>query len=281
MAEKKSSKAKPPLRKRTVKKAQEAKPASEIQQVAERVKLREIDWDVIGFGSAAVTLLGAALLFMLGWAYEVNWYGYFGVSMAQVTTQPQNIFIQSIPGLTTLIVMLIVSVISYIVFLARYAGKKKAIDSRAVLKATDWIWILTISTVYSTTLVVEYVFILRNKVNNIARIYEISYLLILFSSIAIVLLFSTLLFFIETLSVIRKVGWRAALRNLSTKLRYPQKIFIFSLFAFILVMDSISISALYAMNDAANGFRGSGGWRIQPVILVVARADSLLNLTNT
>ena len=130
----------------------------ELKSEKEESKRNIVDWDVIGFSSAALTLLGAGLLFMLGWAYEVNWYGYFGVSMSQVTTQPPNIFIQSIPGLVTLAAMLSVSVITLVSFGAiRNMIEEKTINKREVFNTIDWTLVISFSVFYMLVFMLIYV----------------------------------------------------------------------------------------------------------------------------
>lgn len=57
-------------------------------------------WTILGESSIVLTLI-TAVLFMIGWAYESNWYTYFGVSTAQVDIPLPQILIRSLPIIVT------------------------------------------------------------------------------------------------------------------------------------------------------------------------------------
>src|SRR5262245_2740626 len=102
MAEKKSmtGRVKPTRRKRAVKTV-----ASEVRPVVELVKPREINWDVIGFASAALTLVGASIFYLTGYTYLVAWYDYFGISSTQLRLPIDYIIAQSIVPLLSVTII--------------------------------------------------------------------------------------------------------------------------------------------------------------------------------
>jgi hypothetical protein len=109
MAEKRST-----PKRHTAKKVEESKPASEIQQAVEPVKLREINWDVVGLSSVAIPLVGAGFLFIIGWAYESNWYEYFGIDVSQLDISLQQYLVHSVIGLALSLSLLLIGTFLYL-----------------------------------------------------------------------------------------------------------------------------------------------------------------------
>jgi len=112
MAEKKTTEKSTP-RKRTVK-VEQVKPASEAQQAMEQVKPREINWDVIGLSAVTIPLVGAGFLFIVGWAYESNWYEYFGIDVSQLNISLQQYLVHSVIGLALSLSLLLTGTFLYL-----------------------------------------------------------------------------------------------------------------------------------------------------------------------
>jgi hypothetical protein len=58
-----------------------------------------LEWDVIGLTSVTIAIIGAATLYAVGWMYESRWYSYYGIEPSQLNLAPNQVSIQSIPGL--------------------------------------------------------------------------------------------------------------------------------------------------------------------------------------
>lgn len=80
-----------------------------------------VNWDVIGFASAATTLIGTSIFFLSGWIYESRWYGFYGLRATDLELTPFEIAIQGIPGMLVFLTALFISVIVFI-------GSKKVND---------------------------------------------------------------------------------------------------------------------------------------------------------
>src|SRR5262245_31443384 len=166
------------------------------QQANDDAESGEINWRIVGLFSALFPLIGTGILFMLGWAYEVNWYGYFGVSMSQVSTAPQSLIIQSVPAIITFLVSIVLAtltyhflnmVFSYFGYMIQRARRKEFLNqnfddpkpSRAFYAREDWLFI------YLLTLLFLFIFLWSSYPNLIRSLdifspYEIYYLQFLF-----------------------------------------------------------------------------------------------------
>jgi hypothetical protein len=262
--------------------------------------------DILNFSSAIITILGAALLFMLGWAYESNWYGYFGVNAAQVIIQPQDVIIQSIPGVVTIVSCLSAAVISYSFFYFLYQFIKEFRKRREVSEfparilkrytvpilgysTKDWIVILLLTEIYlAVVLYFLYLPQLAQKFtypNGIWTIYELNYLPFLATVVFLVSFLSAFLFFVIILLTIiifttylRVRSWfgskRKAIIDNPSDVKMPRPYLVLALMVFLIILTSVALSAVYGVNDASNGTH-TGAWQIQEVI-VVSPASNLI-----
>ncbi len=253
---------------------------------------QETNWRIVGIFSALFPLIGTGILFMLGWAYEVNWYGYFGVNVNQVNTSAQNILIQSIPSAITFFGAFFLASVSYYLLLSTYNYlfrvvrrhlKKPPAQHNFTNKqlqyyqSKDWIIVALLTESYLLLIlrVIYYPNILSLNTTLIEP-YEISYLkfLITISIPELMIIFLLLLLlrgivFVVSwaISFLRKEPWKD---NTGYKIinRKPQSfIWFLSIFS-LLAMTLIAYNAIYGSNDASSGFRGSGRWEIQKVLVL-------------
>lgn len=268
MVDNKSTKVKSTRGKVAALKVEEPKPVSETQQSVESVepvKPEGVNWDIFGISATALTLLGAGVLFMLGWAYEANWYGYFGVSITQINILPQQILIQSIPSTATILEMLIASVVIYII-LVRTIFAQDPEEKRPVTRSftwADWLPILFISTLLNILVLIsryvtEFVFQYDIKID---EVYEVSYVIMLLVVPLAAFIFLDLFF-----KSILKFQKRLINFKLPTIIAPSTNLILVAL-VFMHVLFGIGHSAFIGIYDASHGKRGSGGWSIQPFIL--------------
>jgi hypothetical protein len=85
--------------------------AHQSQESNEARSKRELNWDVIGFASAAVALIGAAIFYLAGWIYEAHWYAFYGLDVAQLNLAPFHIMIQGVPSIFLLILCSAISLV--------------------------------------------------------------------------------------------------------------------------------------------------------------------------
>jgi hypothetical protein len=252
------------------KKIWESKPSVENQQESESKKLHWINWDVVGLSTAAITLLGAGFLFMLGWAYEANWYGYFGVSINQVSISLQQILVQSLPSLFgvifslvygVLFVYVLVSTTRIILFSKKGNLKTRKVNAFIKNKSNYWMFMLGFATVLLTAQTFFFIMygifstdrdiltILANLLTAIQTI-ETQYLFQLFSLFFLVLI---IILFLNIFAKRRKVQLHQGniFRSVMT-VTLP----------FLYLASAIAFSSQRARFDAEYGSR-SGGWHIQ------------------
>lgn len=67
---------------------------------------------IMGWASAIITLIGAAIFYVAGWVYEAHWFGFYGIDSSRLALPVTSVMIQGIPGilLLTLCVLITVSI---------------------------------------------------------------------------------------------------------------------------------------------------------------------------
>ena len=308
MAEKKSTtkakstrKAVKPTEKKSTARVRKPKSASEVQPTVEQAnKPREINWNIVGLFSALFPLIGTGVLFMIGWAYEVNWYGYFGVNVNQVNISAQNILIQSVPAIITFLVSIVLATLTYYFLnttfsyfgrLIQRARRKELLDqkvddqkfSRTLYGARDWLFINFL------TLVFLFAFLGLNYPNllkplEITPPYEIYYLqfLFLFSLFGLVPLILSIVIFIvlfgfaSIIFLIQK-RFKKMIAKQPFFYKMPQLAFLILITFSVTVMTLLALAASYGINDAAKGYRGSGQWNVQKVLIISPPARLITN----
>ena len=83
----------------------------EIEQEEKKDNPRPL-WNFLGESSIAVTI-ATAVLYMVGWTYESNWYAYFNISTSQVSLPIPQVLIRSLP---TILVALLIILLSIFLF---------------------------------------------------------------------------------------------------------------------------------------------------------------------
>jgi hypothetical protein len=232
------------------KKIDKPKPSGEIKQPVEPAKSINLNWDVIGLSSAAVTLSGAALVFMIGWIHEANWFAYFGISLSQLTLSPQYIFAQSLPTLFISCMILGFSLVCNIAWeiIRNLPIEINSFQSiRRIVVCYYFFFIMFLG-----SLVVRLAN--RVKTNNYSII---SY----FNSLPsdFILFVSILFAFIFIFYLITKLKNPNA-SNLSNSA--------FIVLVIIILITFLSMAAFLGFTSAAQGFHQNGAWEIQPVYLV-------------
>jgi hypothetical protein len=266
-------------------------------------------WNVAGFVSAAITLFGAALLFILGWAYEANWYGYFGVNIAQVSVQPQDVIIQSLPGVVTIVSSLIASIVFYTFFniiieifiqfikmvFEKKPNEKVKTASTTQYEAVDWMFILIITEVILLYILTDvYIPNVSQKFANpnmLWTIYEITgYMgflgLITLLALIVATLFLGLIILLLNLVIFIYKAVRKIFRPNEEifvpdagSIRKPQLIFVICLLIFLIMLTSLALSATYAINDASAGVH-IGTWRLQKVSVISSEKNPFQHSIN-
>ena len=112
MVEKKSTKGKASY---TDKKEEKLKNNNDIesQQSTNKTNSNNIDWNVAGFISAAITLIGTSVFFLIGWSYERNWSSYYGIDINQLDISLQETLIHGVPTIIDFIALLSVSLFTF------------------------------------------------------------------------------------------------------------------------------------------------------------------------
>ncbi len=273
MAEKKSVRAKSTPRKRMTKKPEEPKPASEIQRPVEPVKPREINWDVLGFSSAAVTLLGVAIFFWIGWIYDVTWYGFYGISMNKIQLPIYEIIAQSIPSL-----LIILAIILSIYCVAIFIRLQTSLRTNMTLHDLFSIQELLESTtpyVFLTFVVLTVVFLLFLGTKTSDYLPDVIPLALL------VFLFSSILGFRGLIDVIKLLPPRVraiyVIGGLPDNYRINDAFFRNSLIILVILFSSALLSGYLGLENAKIGkmVYGSGSWDIHPVLLVTSHSIQL------
>ncbi len=268
MVEKKSTKGKvsKPTATKPATRARKSKPESEVQSaVVEQVKTLNLNWDVIGFSSAAVTLLGAAIFYLIGWSYEVNWQAYFGISMNDVSIPPQQVIIQSIPTVVSIVFEFVFSLVLYIILILIRRGKKKTENINFDIEVY-----LVISAIFSTIQLVSSVFINSNKgivfvsltdfTNPSKNPSEYQYLFTFLISFILLYLYS----FVERNTKLVNKSSLVITRSI--------RISFLLLFVAALGLTNAASQGIY---DAARGVRLSGGWTVQMVYVTNINGKSI------
>lgn len=78
----------------------------------------ELNWDIIGISTTAITLGGAAIFFVSGWFYESKWYSFYGLEISQLSLSPVNIMMQGMSGMIIFVFIVTMSWISVKTFRA-------------------------------------------------------------------------------------------------------------------------------------------------------------------
>jgi hypothetical protein len=237
-----------------------------------------INWDVLGLLSAAITVLGAAIFFMVGWSYEANWYGYYGISMSQVNLPVQQILVQSFPPI--IIVLVVFGLLVSIYWLVYFRGRA-SVDITLGQFARAWERILRLS-FFAITLVVicGYLWVIissnycftsgcfnteTNTTANSLRIIPFEFL----SFMAAVYIFALSQGF-ESYSRKWEVElyWeRERTQRRKEKSGNPQVNYLSwfrnSIFVLSILMTSVFFSMLLGIYDASRGIRTYGNWNVQ------------------
>jgi hypothetical protein len=142
---------------------------------------------MIGAFSAVSPLVATGILFLIGWAYLTNWYGYFGISTSQINIQAQDILIQSIPVLVTLLSIFVAALLLYAIsFLVLdhlkqviniFRRKGSYLPGRVQpFEFKDWLIVLGILGVMLFGLYIYYTSSISERIGGIPEsLYEITY----------------------------------------------------------------------------------------------------------
>jgi len=282
---------KPGSKKRAVKKVEEPEPSSHTQPTVEQIKPHEINWNIVGLFSALFPLLGTGLLFILGWAYEVNWYGYFGISVNQINVSPQTVFIQSMPAAVTLFSAFVISTITYyyLTFLVKqiFRGiqgiikpvvvndKQGGLVNESVrYRLKDWLVVCLLTELLLLLILSPYPNLFKLSSQNTT--YEVFFVqfLLLISPLALgaILVFLTLIFVISFIPVgimlLIQRKFRSVILNRHIIYPHPQNTIWAFLIIMIIITTILALSNAYGGSDAAAGYKGSGRQEIQKVLIV-------------
>jgi hypothetical protein len=284
MAEKKTTtgKVKPAPKKRTAMKVEESTPANEVQQAVEHMRSREINWDVIGLSSVAVPLVGAGFLFIVGWAYESNWYEYFGIDVSQLNISLQQYLVHSVTGLALSLSLLLTGTFLYLfvkmaILIVQSLISKQGRDFS--ISRSDWLGI----TIFYIWRVVSYLF--PDGINSLSKQpIEIRTLIILSQTAAAVLLISlTGIFMAYSVrrTLYRRYSQTQTIPNPSTKPNLSTQVerswqllnslSILLVYFFVFLFSTMALAASIAVTHASFGSKLSL-LSVQKVYLDVPRA---------
>ncbi len=231
-----------------------------------------INWDVIGFSSAAVTLLGAAILYLIGWVYEVNWYAFFGISMTHVSISPQQVIAQSFSPLINISVMFQMA-FSFYAILKDWPRSKVKLDLEELL-----IFFVAITAV--ATLISVLLDLWRGKIGLSLFDGTASHQLPgELRTMGLVIIYFVILFLIAFsrlwITIWKKHDLDEHLETYRVKYNKYRIVYL----AFIVFVFTLGISAVRGMEDAASGVRFSGGWVIPKAYIVSSNnMNSLIDL---
>lgn len=95
--------------------AQSALPDAKVQSQNNSVPTpkRELNWDVIGLASVAITLMSAGVFYIAGWVYEARWYSFYGLEVSQFQLDPARVMVQGMPGILLLTASITLSLILF------------------------------------------------------------------------------------------------------------------------------------------------------------------------
>jgi hypothetical protein len=253
------------------------------QQRDSEEKDSPINWDVLGLLSAAVTLLGAAIFFMVGWSYEANWYGYYGISMSQVNLPAQQILVQSFPPTIIVLVVFGLFVSIYLTFV--YFRERILEDMTQVQLTREWknilqlffsLIILVVGLGYIFVIITSNRCITSNCVNseinteaNPLRILPFEFLSFVAAVYIFILSWVPESYFKKwerglELEHERRQGYRE--RSRKPQVNYLSW-FRVSIFILPILTISTSLSMLLGIYDASRGIRTYGNWNVQKIYI--------------
>ena len=291
MAEKKSTKGKAAPKKRATKKMEEPKPVDEVQLAVEQVTEEKPSGGdessdsllgILGLSSASSVII-TAILFLIGWSYISNWYGYFGIQTEETNTSIQQVLMYSMPAIAYAIFTLFASVCLLIAFIM--ASKLSVQQDPKPFTATDWLNAVIISMILLLLLGLRIAFTTFEAPNKLSRLMTISYegrylsaigygLLVALGLVISILVVS---FLSAPKDMKQKIGILTS--DISQLKNFPPFVF-FSrtkrtawilLVAFFYVLVMLYTSASIAFSNASNGIKGVGV-RIQKVLYVSPRS---------
>jgi hypothetical protein len=219
--------------------------------------------------------------------------------MTQVTVQPQDVLIQSVPGVVTLVSCLAAAVISYTLLYSLYQFTvefrkrrkvtkipknpfKRTTTPIVVFSLRDWIWVLGITEIYlAIVLYAVYLPPVLQKLGNqssLLTIYELNYLPFLIMVVAVVTFLSAILVGVVLWTTttflaiyLRIMSWFRPMKKViidnPSETKVPQLYLGLIIVMFLVVLTSVTLSAIYAVNDASNG-RHTGAWKVQQVKVI-------------
>lgn len=261
-------------------------------------KKQEINWDVLGFSSAAITLLGAGTLYIIGWAYVSNWYQYFGINIEQIDLPLQQILIFSTPAILSVIILVPLSVSYYffIFFIRRFFNA-----SLETLSKNDWWGVLVfyIFFMFLSSLMSYYelfggykeIFLFQLPTESSFFALTVMSVFTIVLGAALLFTFIPFLFFripFQILSqVVSIIVPHGKIADILKKIRVPKPLNPIILFSgikrsiwlgavgFIYFLSLLSASAASGYADAAAGKRGISG-DVQKVYLVSPQSLSFM-----
>jgi hypothetical protein len=273
----------------------EQKKDKRTQQTVEPTEPQQTNWNVVGIFSALFPLIGTGILFMMGWAYEVNWYGYFGVNASQVNSPAQSILIQSIPALIIFLSDFFFAIISYFLGASIYTYFNRIIrkgitknksfiannpdgSQESYFKIKNWLFVGLLTEIYLLFYLYTYYpeIFLAFPFGTLGKPYEISYLMYLFLYGALAfmvtlffyIIFFAIIFIFVSVFLFIKRKFSEAVSGEKLTFAKPQSIIWYFCTSVVIVMTLIALSASFGISDASAGYRGSGRWEIQKVLII-------------
>jgi hypothetical protein len=230
-------------------------------------------WNFLGESSIAVTV-ATAILFMVGWTYESNWYAYFNISTSQVSLPIPQVLIRSLP---TILVALLIILIS--IFLFPLVAMALNISAKSMDEKRWWV----IFTVALTGMFLFSFYVLYKVGNNFASLPSLPEAIAVIGAGTVYLIFVSrgiwLVFVRWVFGILSKI-WPFTLINFSinevrhVEIRSEGWIAIGSA---IYILALLLISSSLALRDATLGQKGIGLEKIQKVLLVSPKGLSFTN----
>lgn len=104
-----------------------APPPPQVIELKPEKKIKDgpFNWDTIEKSSLIITF-ATAILYLIGWSYELNWYRYFGISLSQVSLSIPQVLLRSLLTISTtflliFLVNLFYAFIRWLSYLGDYA----------------------------------------------------------------------------------------------------------------------------------------------------------------
>jgi hypothetical protein len=222
--------------------------------------------ELLNFVTATASILGAAIFFWIGWAYEVNWYSHFGVNIVQIKIPLEQVFVQSIPTVlylsivnssALLIYLLLKALLSYFLLKNNRQANNQFVGKVLVGFKFGLTFGLVDIPLFMSFFVLFFVFTTFIRAffffQEIGTVFPIEFGFLIFLPTVPVYIYLYLLMAKKSVSDLSSL-W---------------------LFLYVgtILMLSVSNSAYLGVTDAANGGRGyTGNWKLQKVYISNSRS---------